>query len=78
MLRAPGHGNVESKLTARPDEAYSVLLRVSDTQAQKLFHVLTHGDWSLQLRPVTDAGDSRETLDTAATVMRGGLGRRNR
>jgi Flp pilus assembly protein CpaB len=72
VLEAPGAGGVESKLTARPNEAFSALLAVTDAQAQKLFHVITHGDWTLQLRPVSDPADSRDTLDTDATVLRGG------
>jgi Flp pilus assembly protein CpaB len=69
VLKAASAGNVESKLGARPDEAFSAILALTDAQAQKLFHVMTHGDWSLQLRPVTDAADSRNTFETSATVM---------
>jgi Flp pilus assembly protein CpaB len=76
VLEAPGAGGVESKLTSRPNEAFSALLAVTDAQAQKLFHVVTHGDWTLQLRPVSDPADSRNTLDTDATVL--GAGRRAR
>jgi Flp pilus assembly protein CpaB len=72
VLRAPGAGNVESKLTARPDEAFSMLLAVSDAQAQKLFHVVTHGDWTFELRPVTDPADSRPTVETDQTIVSGG------
>lgn len=69
VLKAPSAGNVESKLGARPDEAFSAILALTDAQSQKLFHVATHGDWSLSLRPVTDAADSRNTFDTSVTVM---------
>jgi Flp pilus assembly protein CpaB len=72
VLKAPQAGGVESKLTSRPDEAFSVLLAVTDAQAQKLFHVFTHGDWTLQLRPVSDPADSRNSLDTDATVLSAG------
>jgi Flp pilus assembly protein CpaB len=72
VLQAPGAGNVESKLTARPDEAFSMLLAVSDAQAQKLFHVVTHGDWTFELRPVTDPADSRPTVETDQTIVSGG------
>jgi Flp pilus assembly protein CpaB len=72
VLRAPGNADVESKLTARPDEAFSMLLQVTDAQAQKLFHVVTHGDWTLGLRPVTDPADSRDSVDTDASVLRAG------
>jgi Flp pilus assembly protein CpaB len=69
VLKAPSTGAVESKLGARPDEAFSAILALTDAQAQKLFHVVIHGDWSLQLRPVTDAADSRNTVDGSASVM---------
>lgn len=83
VLRAPGGAGVESKLTARPDQAFSALLAVTDTQAQKLFHVVTQGEWTLALRPVTDAADSRDSVETDATILRGGAraagnGRRGR
>ncbi|HET7855834.1 MAG TPA: Flp pilus assembly protein CpaB [Gaiellaceae bacterium] len=76
VLKAPSAGSVESKLGSRPDEAFSAMLAVTDAQAQKLFHVFIHGDWTLQLRPVTDAADSRNTVDGAASVM--GLARSGR
>ena len=69
VLKPPSTGAVESKLGARPDEGFSAILALTDAQAQKLFHVVTHGDWSLQLRPVTDAADSRNTVDGSASVM---------
>jgi Flp pilus assembly protein CpaB len=78
VLKAPADATVESRLSARPDEAYSALVAVTDSQAQKLFHVVTHGDWTLQLRPVADPADSRDTVDTDATVMRGRGVRRGR
>lgn len=78
VLKAPDSGAVESKLGARPDEAFAAILAVTDAQSQKLFHVMIHGDWSLDLRPVTDAADSRDSVDNSATVMLGRGGRRNR
>jgi Flp pilus assembly protein CpaB len=51
----------------------SILLAVSDTQVQKLFHVQRHGEWTLQLRPVVDAVDSPESLETTPTILRDGL-----
>ena len=51
----------------------SVLLAVSDTQVQKLFHVQQHGKWTFQLRPVVDAVDSPESLETTPTILRDGL-----
>lgn len=73
VLKPPNSGAVESKLGARPDEAFSAILGVTDAQSQKLAHVMWHGDWTLALRPVTDSADSRDSVDNSATVM---LGRR--
>ena len=75
VLRAPGGADVESKLSARPDEAYSVLLALSDSQSQKLFHVVEEGTWSLELRPVTDAADSKPTVESDASILTEGLNR---
>jgi Flp pilus assembly protein CpaB len=76
VLKAPLGADVESKLSARPDEAYSVLLAVSDAQSQKLFHVVKHGEWSLELRPVTDAADSKPTAESDLSIITEGLNRR--
>jgi Flp pilus assembly protein CpaB len=78
VLKAPDSGAVESKLGARPDEAFSAILGVTDAQSQKLFHVMINGDWHLELRPVSDAADSRDSVDNSATVMLGRAGRRGR
>jgi Flp pilus assembly protein CpaB len=69
VLKAPEQGAVESKLGARPDEAFSAILALTDAQSQKLSHVMWNGDWALELRPVTDAADSRNTIDGSASVM---------
>jgi Flp pilus assembly protein CpaB len=73
VLKAPTTGNVESKIGARPDEAFSTVLALTDAQSQKLWHTVVNGEWSLELRPVTDAADSREDVETNATILREGL-----
>jgi Flp pilus assembly protein CpaB len=50
-----------------------VQLAVTDSQAQKLFYVTKNGDWSLQLRPVVDATDSPESVETIDSVLGDGL-----
>jgi Flp pilus assembly protein CpaB len=57
--------------TARvsPASGTSVILAVTDTQVQRLFYVMKNADWSFELRPVLDAADSPDRLDTIATVM---------
>jgi Flp pilus assembly protein CpaB len=52
-----------------------VLLALTDAQAEKLFFVMKNGDWTLQLRPTKDPGDSPESIETVATVLGDGLSR---
>jgi len=72
VLKASGSAVGESKLTQ--GTSLSVLLAVTDTQVQKLFHVLKHGEWSLQLRPPLKANDSPETVAYVGSIIRDGLG----
>jgi Flp pilus assembly protein CpaB len=71
VLRAAEQPDVGSRVSGR--ENFSVLLAVTDSQAQKLFFVLKNGEWSLQLRPVTDAQDSPGSVETIESVMGDGL-----
>ncbi len=57
-----------SKLSS-PGAASSVILDVGDTQVQRLFYVLKNADWSLELRPVTDASDSAGRVATAHSIL---------
>lgn len=50
----------------------SVILAVSDTQVQRLFFVLRNADWTLELRPVVNAADSKERVETLGSIMREG------
>jgi Flp pilus assembly protein CpaB len=52
---------------------HSVQLAVTDAQTQKLFFVTKNTDWSLQLRPVVDATDSPESVETLESVLGDGL-----
>lgn len=52
---------------------YSVILRLTDNQAQKLFFVTKNGDWSLQLRPAHAADDSPGSVETAGSILSDGL-----
>ncbi|MHB8642638.1 MAG: Flp pilus assembly protein CpaB [Gaiellaceae bacterium] len=51
----------------------SALLAVTDTQVQRLFYVLKNADWTLELRPVVDATDSSERVDTLDTILKQGV-----
>ena len=80
VLRAPAlNGN---KGDLGPTQKYSVMLAVTDAQASKLYFVVKNADpnsssdggWTLQLRPVTDAADSPDNLESIDTVLLDGLG----
>jgi Flp pilus assembly protein CpaB len=82
VLRAPAGPAVGSKLTNGLQQDFSVLLAVTDQQAQKLLFTLTQtgsasqgngSGWSLQLRPVVHADDSPESVTTLDSVLRDGL-----
>jgi Flp pilus assembly protein CpaB len=53
--------------------ALSIVLAVSDAQAQELFFVQKNADWALQLRPSDDPADSPESVETVGTVLVDGL-----
>ncbi len=73
VLRAPST-TAGTKLTTGSNGSHAVVLAVSDSQAQKLFFVIRGGEWSLQLRPVVDAADSPESVETIESVLGDGLG----
>jgi Flp pilus assembly protein CpaB len=81
VLKAPQSTGIDSKVTDPTATSYSVILQVTDAQASKLIFVSTNQDheWSLELRPVADAADSPERLETIASVLKDGLpGGKNR
>lgn len=73
VLKAPGGSLAAERAVAPIGDGYSVQLAVTDGQAQKLFFVTTNAAWALQLRPVTDAEDSPESVETLESVLGDGL-----
>jgi len=71
VLKAPGGANLTEEIS--PAATQPVQLAVTDSQAQKLFFVTKNGDWTLQLRPVTGAEDSPESVETLESVLGDGL-----
>jgi pilus assembly protein CpaB len=74
VLEAP-EASTESKRVTQQSGDQSVKLAVTDAQAQKLFWIFTNGEWSLSLRPTTDAADSPEGFEWSGTVLADGLTR---
>jgi Flp pilus assembly protein CpaB len=75
VLRAPAGGGTETKITANTrDGAFAAMLRVTDTQVQKLAWVFTSAEhWHLELRPGIDAADSPENVESWYSVLREGV-----
>ncbi len=71
VLRAPEAPAGTGKFGATTN--YALILRVTDTQAQKLFFVIKNGDWSLQLRPAHAAADSPGSVEVPGSILGDGL-----
>jgi len=52
-----------------------VVLALTDSQVQRLFFAMKNGDWSLVLRPGTEAADSPDSVETAESVLGAGIRR---
>ena len=76
VLRAPNAATGDGqKISSGPQGgAFSVMLKVTDTQVQKLHWVFTTAEaWHLELRPGTDAADSPENVESWYSVLREGV-----
>ncbi|HWL32428.1 MAG TPA: Flp pilus assembly protein CpaB [Gaiellaceae bacterium] len=75
VLRAPG-GGASTKITDASDRdgGFDVMLKVTDTQVQKLHWVFTTAEqWHLELRPGIDAADSPENVESWYSILREGV-----
>lgn len=79
VLKAPDAPPVGGKLTTSVNSNYTIMLALSDSQAQKLQYLLANAGgagpdrWHLELRPVTHDADSPDHLDSFGSVLTGGL-----
>jgi Flp pilus assembly protein CpaB len=73
VLHAPSQSEVAGKLGASAQEPYAAILALSDTQSKRLFWMMKNGEWSLQLRPVAKAADSKESFDSSTSILKAGL-----
>ncbi|HZD88142.1 MAG TPA: Flp pilus assembly protein CpaB [Gaiellaceae bacterium] len=71
LVLVPPATTSPSKLSS-PGGTSSIILQVSDTQVQRLFYVVKNADWSLELRPVSDATDSAGGIATAGSILKEG------
>jgi Flp pilus assembly protein CpaB len=77
VLKAPQNGSIDSKIaSSASDGAYTIVLKLTDSQAHKLFLVSAGNEdheWWLDLRAPADATDSPEGLTTIPSAVRDGL-----
>ena len=74
VLRAPAGTGTSEKITSSQDGGFAVMLKVTDTQVQKLAWVFTTAEhWHLELRPGIDAADSPENVESWYSVLREGV-----
>jgi Flp pilus assembly protein CpaB len=74
VLRAPGGGTADTSKISAEGGDFAVMLKVTDTQVQKLHWVFTAATkWHLELRPGTDAADSPENVESWYSVLREGV-----
>jgi len=76
VLRAPNTavGDSPKLASGGQDGAFTAMLKVTDTQVQKLHWVLTAAEeWHLELRPATEAADSPENVESWYSVLREGV-----
>src|SRR6185437_3358787 len=81
VLRAPAAVDAKSATLSSSSQSFNVMLAVTDSQASKLLFVVKNSDpnsspdggWALQLRPVTNAADSPENIESIETVLLDGL-----
>ena len=72
VLRTSGSATQTAKIGA-PNSDTWVMLRLTDSQLQKLFFVFTNNEWSLALRPGLEDSDSPSTLSDAVSVLKAGI-----
>lgn len=74
VLRAPMSGAAAEKLTSNRTGDFAAMLALTDVQTQKLSWTLTFAEgWRLELRPVADAADSPENVESSYSLLREGV-----
>ena len=72
-LRVPRCRRRQARLQARRllGPGHTVLLGVTDEQAQRLEYITQNGNWALELRPVKKPVDSKRSFANLSTVLGG-------
>ena len=70
VLKAPVGGAAAEKLTSSQNGDFAAMLALTDVQTQKLSWTLTFAEgWRLELRPVADAADSPENVESGYSML---------
>ena len=70
VLRAPMSGAAAEKLTSNRAGDFEAMLGLTDVQTQKVSWMLTFAEgWRLELRPVADAADSPENVESSYSLL---------
>jgi Flp pilus assembly protein CpaB len=73
VLRAPETNQLRSKIGSNPNAPFTAMLAMTDAQAQKFLWIVENGEWSLQLRPVSDAADTPDSYENSRSLLADGL-----
>jgi pilus assembly protein CpaB len=73
VLHAPETNQLQSKIGNDPNSPFQVMLAMTDAQAQKFWWIVQNGEWSLQLRPVTDPADTPDSFENSGSLLADGL-----
>jgi len=73
LVLRPAQRQEDGKRLSADATDLSVMLAITDAQAQKLFWMMKNGDWSLELRPTKGPSDSPESAEKAETILLDGL-----
>jgi len=73
VLQPADTTTVGGKIGSNPNEPFTAMLAMTDAQSEKFWWLAKNGDWTLQLRPVTDASDSVDGIENARSVALDGL-----
>jgi Flp pilus assembly protein CpaB len=73
VLVAPQTNQIQSKIGSNPNQPFTAMLAMTDAQAQKFWWIAENGEWTLQLRPVTDPADTPDSYENSGSLLADGL-----
>ena len=59
--------------SGRANEPFNAIISMTDSQSEKFWWIAQNGEWTLQLRPASDAADSPDGIETSRTLGLDGL-----